>query len=557
MHPMLVILHLAGAVFLLLWAVRMVRTGVERALGARLKEALRKVRGKNYRAAAVGTLLAVMLQSSTAVGVLAAGFATAGVMAVSTGIAALLGADLGSALVVKILTFDLSLLVPVLLIAGVSLFLKSGERAVRQLGRILVGIALILMSLRMIGEATEPLRDNPLLPQVAGYLAGDPLTSFTVAAVVAWFVHSSVAAVLLIVTFAARGALPLEAALPMVLGANLGGGAISVSLTRGMDAAARQIPFANLLFRGIAAIGVLAALFVTELPVQRLGTAETAQLVNFHLLFNGLVALVCVPFATPMERLVAWLMPGAPTSIIIESEPVSALDRGALSVPKLALASATRELLRIGDIVEKMLRPVVDLFHKASSADRDRIREMDRQVNRAQRDVKFYITELNRGEMSAGESRRALHLVDFAVNLEHIGDIIAKTLIPLAEEKVSRRIRFSDEGWSEIIALHARVVSNMELAFNVLISEDLESSRLLVREKEEMRRMERESHDRHLRRLGSGNRESIETSEIHLEVVRAFKEINSLLATVAYPILQDSGALLESRLAGPANGNGG
>lgn len=549
MHPLLVLLHLAGAVLLLLWAVRMVRTGVERAFGAHLKEALRKVRGKNFRAAAVGAVLAVMLQSSTAVGILAAGFAASGVLGTSTGIAALLGADFGSALVVQILSFDLSLLIPVLIIIGASLFLRFEARPVRQVGRIMVGIALILLSLQMIGQATEPLRDSAALPQIAAYLARDPVSSFFIAAIVAWFVHSSVAAVLLIATFASRGVLPLEAALPMVLGANLGGGLIAVWLTRGLDVAARRIPLANLIFRGVAALAVLAALPVVELPLERLGGGEVRQLITFHVVFNGLLVLLCVPLAGLMERLVSVLLPEPRMGIAARLEPASALDRTALDSPRLALASATRELLRIGGTVEQMFRPVAELFHKASKEDLDHIRGMDKLVNKGHREVKLYIAEVNRGELSAVESQRAMHLVDFAVNLEHIGDIIAKTLVPLAEVKVSRNKRFSDEGWGEIVALHARVLANMELAFNVLLSEDLESCRLLVREKEAIRRLERESHNRHLQRLGSGKAESIETSEIHLEVVRAFKEINSLLATAAYPVLQESGDLLESRLA--------
>jgi phosphate:Na+ symporter len=192
---------------------------------------------------------------------------------------------------------------------------------------------------------------------------------------------------------------------------------------------------------------------------------------------------------------------------------------------------------------------VMDLFDNGAPEKTDLVCKLDADVNRAHTGIKLFIAEVNRGQLTAEEARRGIELTDFAINLEHAGDIIAKTLIPLAEEKSAKRLQFSDAGWSEMTAIHARVLAKLQLALNVLISNDLASARQLVKEKEHMRHLERESHDRHLHRLQSGEVISIETSNMHLEIVRALKEINSLLVTAAYPILRDSGDLLESRLA--------
>ena len=552
MHPSVVLLHLAGAVMLLLWAVRLVRTGVERAHGGALKNALRGAKTGGLRAALAGCVLAVVLQSATAVGVLAAGFAASGILAVSTGIAILLGADLGSALVVQILSFDLSWLIPILLVAGGTLFLKFDARKVKQTGRILVGIALILLALKMIGEATVPLRDSPALPQIIAYLRGDPLTCFALAAVLSWLIHSSVASVLLLVTFANESMLPLDVALPMVLGANLGGGLIAVWLTRGASEEARRIPLGNLAFRGTAAVLLLIVVQLFDMPMHYLGASEARQLVNFHLVFNLLLVLLSLPFvgatASLMERFAA--MRTQPVdALTVLARPASALDHSVIGTPKLALASATRELLRMGETVETMFRPVMELMEGGSKEQIAVVRKLDREVNRAHTDIKLFIAQVNRGTMSDHEFQRGIELTDFAINLEHIGDIVAKTLMPLAEEKTKRRLQFSAEGWNEMTSLHERVLANLQLSLNVLVSEDLDSARQLVKEKELMRRLERDSHESHLRRLQSGKAESIETSNMHLEVVRALKEINSLLVTVAYPLLKESGHLLESRLA--------
>jgi phosphate:Na+ symporter len=551
MLPVAFLIHLAGAVMLLLWAVRMVRTGVERAHGTRLKAALRDARGGTAQMALAGMVLAVVLQSSTAVGILAAGFVTSGILTVSTGIAALLGADLGSALVVKILSFDLSGLIPLLLLVGATMFLKFEGRGVRQSGRIVLGIAFILLSLQMVGQATGPLRDSALLPGLMGYLRGDPLTAFLVAAVIAWVVHSSVATVLLFVTFASSGVLPLEVALPMVLGANLGGGIVAVWLTRGMEVEARRIPVGNLIFRGVAALLALVLLQVIEAPAQHLGATAAVQLVNFHLAFNLVLVVLALPFVGPMERLATLVLPN-PAADMVDAEiaPIaSMLDRTSVNNPTVALASAKRELLRMGETVAAMYQPVMELLDGGSAAKIARVRAMDDVINRKHSEIKLFIAEVNRGALTEREARLGSDLTDFSINLDYIADIICKSLLSLAERRAAKSLRFSAEGWTEMCDLHGRVAANMQLALNVLVSGDVESARQLVKEKEAMRKMERASHDSHLERLRNAHSASIDTSDIHLETVRAFKEINSLLVTVAYPILTESGHLLESRLA--------
>ena len=235
-------LHLAGAVTLLLWAVRMVRTGVERAYSAALERTLRRARSNRVRAVAFGAAVAMLLQSATAVGILASGFAASGLVEFGTALTLLLGADLGSALVVLILSFDLSWLIPFLLISGGWMFMKGTQRNVRQTGRILVGIALILVSLKMVAESTVPLRQSEALPAIVSYLREDYFTSFLLGALFAWFVHSSVAAILLVASLAAQGLVPVELGIALVLGANCGGALIAVGLTRAAPPAARTRP---------------------------------------------------------------------------------------------------------------------------------------------------------------------------------------------------------------------------------------------------------------------------------------------------------------------------
>ncbi|HUH03164.1 MAG TPA: Na/Pi cotransporter family protein [Kofleriaceae bacterium] len=551
MNLYLVLLHLAGGVTLLLWAVRMVRTGVERSQEPMLRRILRESKAGRVRAAGVGAGIAVLLQSSTAVAVLAAGFAGSGALTVATGLALMLGADLGSSLVVQILSFDLRWLVPLLLIGGGLLFFKGPTRDLRQGGRILIGISLILISLTMISEATAPLREATFLPGIVGYLRSDILTAFLIGAAFTWLVHSSVASILLVATFAAQGIVPVELGISLMLGANLGGGLIAVGLTRQSFVEARRIALGNLIFRGLGALIALVSFHALDPAISWLGPDAARQVVNLHLLFNAALLILCLPLTGPVAKLVEKVVKPKPTPAELANplaEAASALDQSVIGVPALALASATRELLRMAEIIERMLKPLMELYETGDPDKIKQAKKLEEAVDAAQSDIKLYLARIDyKGD---DEARRGHELSNFAINLEHVGDAISKTLLKLAETRRDQKLQFSPEGWRELNELHHRVMANMQLALNVLVSKDRESARQLLEEKDAVGSAERESYGQHLRRLQTGAVESIETSNIHLETVRTLKTINSLFASVAYPILRDSGDLLDSRLAG-------
>lgn len=549
----LLLLHLAGGVTLLLWAVRMVRTGVERSQEPALRRILRESRGGKMRAAGIGAGIAIVLQSSTAVAVLATGFAASGVLSTGTGLALMLGADLGSAVVVQILSIDLNWIVPVLLVGGGLMFFKGPDREWRQAGRILIGIALILVSLQMIGEATAPLRQAQFLPEIVGYLRGDFLTAFLIGAVFTWLVHSSVASILLVATFAAQGLVPIELGVSLMLGANLGGGLIAVGLTRDSAVEARRIAVGNLAFRGLGAALVLIAYNLFDPAIGILGPTAARQILNFHLLFNVVLLAVCLPFTELMAGFLARLIKPRPTPAELLNplaEAASCLDQSVIGTPALALASATRELLRMAEIIERMLQPLMELYETGDPEKIRQAKKLEAAVDQAQQEIKLYLARIS--YRADDEAQRGHELSNFAINLEYVGDAISKTLLKLAETRRDQKLQFSPEGWRELNELHHRVMANMRLALNVLVSKDRDSARQLLAEKDAMGSAERESYAQHLRRLQAGGEESVATSNIHLETVRALKTINSLFASVAYPILKESGELLDSRLAGRA-----
>ena len=540
-----IIVHLVAAIVLLLWAVRMVRTAVERAYSAQLKRTLARAEKNALAAASVGAAMAIALQSSTAVAVLASGFASGGLLAGATGLALVLGAYFGSAIVASILSFDLSLLIAPLIIAGGVLFLRGTERRTKQLGRMVLGIAFVLLSLQMVSEATAPWRGSELLGAAVDYLKGDPWTGFLVAALITWLSYSSVASVLVIITFGAAGIIPLEIATALVLGANLGGTLIAFGMTRGGDVRARRIAIGAIMLRGGAALACLVLLQIWPLSSLALPGNVGQQASVLHIAFNFVVMVIGLPLSAPVSTLLNRLVRDAAAA---EGSDVARFRQTALSGGykgnvDSALASATRELLRMSEMVEVMLQPVIEILKSGDKVAIRRVKALE------PASIKLFLAQLEWEQMDESQTARASDLSNYAVSLEQAADIIARPILRVADQLVERRLTFSEEGWGELIDLHARVLSNLQLALNVLISEDLESARQLVAEKDAVGVMERESMGGHFSRLRSGNTNSFETSELHLETLRSLRRINSLICGIAYSILSEHGELLGSRLA--------
>ena len=545
--PLLFLLHVAGAAALLIWAVRLVRTGVERGWSVPLRRLLRRGAENRLLAALTGTGAAIVLQSSTAVAILTANFVAAGTLAAIAGLAILLGADLGSAIVAQILLTRADWLVPVLLVAGVALFLKSKARDYRMAGRVLIGLALIFVSLAMIRTATDPLRDSAGLVAAMGYLGGDPVTGFVIGAVFAWAVHSSVAAVLLFVTLAAEGVLPVTAGIAMVLGANLGGAVIAFVLTLGSDVAARRIVIANLLLRGGGAALALLGLSFFAPPLDLLGATPARQVINLHLAFNLALALLALPVIGPVLKLVShWV--SAPAEVPNLSR-VSALDPAALDHPDRALACAAREVLQMGEGVEAMLRSVIGVYENWNDTTAAAIRAKETELDKMHIATKLYLAKLQRTSNDEDVARRGLELADMAVNLESAGNAIADTMLGLARRLDQSGAAFSESGLREIRDFHDRVLSNAQAGLNVLMTLNPDAARALVEEKDLVRDIEQRLQRSHLDRLKQGLTESIETSNIHQETLRALKQVNSAFTMIAYPILSETGDLLASRLS--------
>ncbi|RMF40732.1 MAG: Na/Pi cotransporter family protein [Alphaproteobacteria bacterium] len=405
---------------------------------------------------------------------------------------------------------------------------------------------MVFLSLGLVRETVAPLGSSDVVSVVVGHLRADLLSAYLLGAILAYALQSSLAAVLMIVTFVSGGLLTVNAGAALVLGANMGGGIVPLILTLSMPAAARRVVIANLVFRGGLSLVALVAMLLWTPDLSPLAPAAHRQVINLHLLFNLGVLLLGLPIAPVLARLARMLLPDRRAPVRAEN---GTLEPAALEVPGRALACARREVLRMSETILAMLVPALTLYRKWDDAVAREILDAEDEVDRMHFGTKLYLAKLQERSLGADHSRQAMDLAAIANNLEDAGDQISTHMFDMARRMHGEGLVFSNEGWRDLSDFHDRVVSNAQLALDVLSSGDPDLARQLLEEKDHIRNLERELQERHLRRLRDGLAESIETSNLHQETLRALKLINTSLCSVAYPIAEETGLLLSSRLS--------
>jgi phosphate:Na+ symporter len=547
MNATLTLVDLAGTIALLLWGVHMVQTGIQRAFGPHLRRVLGRAFGDRVRAFLAGLGVTAVLQSSTATGLMAASFAAGGLVDLVPGLAVMLGANLGTTLIVQVLSFDISKVAPLFILLGVVLFRRGRQSRPRDLGRVAIGLGLMLIALQQLLMLVTPYEDVPSLRMLMGAIATQPIIDLILAAVLTWAAHSSVATVLLVVSFAAKGVVPPEAAFALVLGANLGTALNPlIEGAVGGDPVSKRLPVGNLVNRLIG-VGIALALLNWIGPLMVTIEPDPARAVaDFHTLFNLATAILFLPVLGPFARLLVKAMPASATPTD-PSQPLY-LDQAAREMPAIALAGAAREALRMADVLEAMMRDALDALDRG---DRDRVsaaKGLDDVLDRLNREIKEYLTSLDPDSLDEADKRRLSEILTFVTNIEHAGDIVEKGIVAVASKRLKRGLSFSVEGQAEIRAMLERLASNVTAAAAVFMTDDARAARALLGEKEIFRNLETQATETHFARVRAGRVESRETSSLHLDVLRDMKRINSHIAAAAYPVLERQGELLSSRL---------
>ncbi|MFN9725948.1 Na/Pi cotransporter family protein [Acidovorax sp.] len=541
------LLNLLAAVALLIWGTHLVRRGVLRVFGANLRQLIAHSVSNRLTAMMSGIGVTALVQSSTATALIVSSFVGQGMVSLPAALAVMLGADVGTSVIAVVFSTDLSWLSPLLILVGVVLFISRKDTTAGRVGRVLIGLGLMLLALRLITESTTVLTQSPAVRTLLGALTSDLLLEILTGAMVAVLAYSSLATVLLTAALAGSGGIPLDVALGLVIGANLGSGILAVLTTLNSPLLTRQVPMGNLIFKviGVVIMAPLVGLWLQH--AQAYVPDAATQVVLFHLAFNIVACLACIALTGTVARVAERLMPAQNQQDAAGTRP-SHLDPSALATPSLAISCAAREALHLADVVESMLIGLHKVIRTDDLRLAEELRKLDDKVDGLYSAIKYYLTKISREALDEREGRRWADIISFTINMEQIGDIIERVLIDIEDKKIKKGRQFSEAGMEEISELHARLLDNLRLAMSVFLDGSVRDAQKLLEEKARFRDLEHAYSVTHLARLQDNTVQSIETSSLHIDLISELKRINSLLCSVAYPILESAGALAPNRL---------
>jgi phosphate:Na+ symporter len=527
---------LFGGVLLMLYGIKLVNDGLQTAAGPRIRALLRSLTSNRLSAVGAGAFITGLIQSSSATSVMLVGFVSAGLMSFRQSLAVILGADIGATLTVQLIAFHISDYAFLLIGIGLSFMLFATRIQFRTIGSGILGFGFVFLSIKVMADAMAPLQQSALFREVMVAMVGAPFTGIVIAAVFTGLIHSSAATIGIALALAVNGLITLEGAIQIVLGANIGTCSTALMASMRSPVEARRVAWAHVLFKLIGVLVLLPFLPYFQLLVLRLGGDLPRQIANAHTLFNVVMAVCFLPVLALVAKLLERLLPDAREERKFGPQY---LDEHVLGTPSLALSQVTRETLRASDIIREMLIDSIRVLQITDQGLIDNIREKDNLVDILDRHIRLYLTRLSSNPLTESHSRRAVALLEASRDLESIGDIIDRNIMPLALKRISKGLSFSQEGMNELIAFHKKLVENFDTAISAFGAQDRDLGRRVLRNKEELEAMERELTQTHLDRLRKGLRESMETSHIHLDAIGNFARINSLITHIIYPIFED------------------
>lgn len=544
-HP----LQFIGGLAFFFYGLYIIHRVLQNFAGDRLKSMIARTTQNRFRSLITGIVVTFFFQSSSAVTVMSVGLVSSGLMSLEQAMAVSLGAGIGTTFVVLLMAIKTVVQYGIVVIV-VGLVLKgiARRKVTRNLSGILVGFGFIFFGLTVMAEAATPLKDYPIVPQIFSFMEHYPLTNFIIAAVITALVHSSGVILGLLVSLAFSGSVTLPVAIPLMLGANVGTSFTAVMASFGAKTDGKRLAWATLFLRVGAALLIYPFLPQFTLLIEAIsrfivgtvmGSAVTvsAEISLSHFFYNVLVAILFLPFLPLGKKIVTAIIPSKPDEE--ETFGPKYLDKSALDMPALALTEAARELVRMGEIVQGMFRDCLTLFEKYDLDHVDDIKSRDHKVDTLYKAIKFYLAGMALNELKGRELQTGIYLMTAVTELENIGDTIDRHVGRLAHKKWTKGVSFSEEGWNEICEMHKGTGEMFRLALAMLSSSSAELVHKMRDHEKFYSQRESQITASHLKRLGQGLKESIETSTIHLELLSLFKRINLSLVALANALLPE------------------
>ncbi|MGO7733203.1 Na/Pi cotransporter family protein [Rhizobium leguminosarum] len=533
MASTIVMLNLFGSVALMLFGLTLVKESFLRSLGTKLTSGLAAGTSNGARSFLSGCCATIALQSSTATAMIVSSFVDKRLVEPRMAQIVLLGANIGTAITASMVAAGTEWLSPLLIFSGVALG-RCRASSRKSCGTILIGVGLMLLALQHLGAATLPMQNSQTLLAFITLLDNAWPLAVIVSACIAFVSASSLAAIMLVLSFCATRALSADLTVLLVLGANVGSAFLPVLTSAGASTAYRRTLLGNLLVRAAGcAVGIPSVSIAADL-LRALPLDPAYYAIDIHLAFNIALAILAWPLTALISRLTLRLIPAS-----AGADPTTYLQDEALANPPVALANATRETLCVGDIVEQMLTHIRKAFETNDPSELDQIAMLEGHVDERQQAVKKYLSELGRSGLNEEDARRSLVIMDYAINLEHVGDIIEKIMMPKVLRKAAMEVRLLDDDHFDIRKLFEMTIDNLRIAQTAFAAHDFNLAQKMIANKDEIRAMERLSSERQMQRLRDGSSDHLATSSLHFDLLRDLRRVNGHIVSVAHTVIKN------------------
>ena len=564
----LLIFGLFGGLAFFLYGIEMMSVGMQKRAGNKMRSVLAAVTKNRLVGLLVGTVVTMVIQSSSATTVMLVSFVQAGLMSFTQSLGVILGAGIGTTITAQLIAFKLDDYALLMIAVGFGQYITAKNENSKNIGEMILGFGILFYGMKLMSDAMEPLRTH------AGFISmmqelENPLLGLLVGTVFTALIQGSAASVGVIIVLAQQGLVTLEAGIPIIFGANIGtcitAGLAAIGTTR----EAKRVALANVFFK-IA--GVLLFIFwvpafagiVKELAL-KFGSDIARQIANAHALFNISMAVVFIPFTPFFTRLIERILPvkevpGADTL-------VWHLDESSISSPALAIDLARHEISRIAEILGRMLRAIIipfmsdEILIRKEGHSREEtellIKEIPTRdhfnprltlmegIDRREEEIDFldeklreYLFQIARHDVSEEQAREVYGMISISDDMERIGDLIHRNMVPLIAKKKLLEIDFSDEGKEELLIYHQKVCRQIDLLEEAFAETNLDKARDIMASERTYLDLEDQYRVRHLERIRRQNKKSLETHEIHMELMDLLKQIIVYSSNIAGTFLK-------------------
>ncbi len=525
---------LAAGISFFMYGMGLASDSLQLLAADRLRALMAQLAKNRFYAIVSGILLTVILQSSSAVTVMLVNLASAGIVTLSQVMGVIVGTAIGTTVTVQLISFNVTRFAPYFLILGFGILFMSQKKKIKTIGSIIFGFGLIFYGLLLMGQAVTIVKDFQGFQNAFRYLNENPMVAFAATTFLTAIVHSSAVTIGLAMTLVGSHVMTLHDSMYWIAGANLGTTATALFASLSSRHTGKQVAWAHFFYKAVSVVLLLLFAGPFTRLVGSLTEIASHQIADAHTLFNIISAILFVPFIKYGVRFIEKVFP----------KPVSEnefgpkyLDPRAFSEPSLAYSNSVREMLRMAEYTLEMVNLSLSAFEKDSPDLISEVRIIDKKIDTLNREIKIYLVRLTDESLNEIQNAKVVSIIALVSDIENIGDVIDKNVLMLAEKKCSLKVTFSDAGWNDMKEFHGLVVKNFELAISSFSMGSRDLAKKVIDHKHELRLMEQKFRETHIQRLHNKMQDSVNTSNIHFDLLSAYRRVNSYASNLAYSVL--------------------